>query len=305
MSKLTALGHLGLAYETTFGTAVAPMFWLPYQTVKADDVIKQVTDDGRKGNLTKDYAIYNTTQEGTVEVDCFGYPDAIGYFLKAMFGQDTVTGTGPYAHKFQLVNQLGPTMTLSNYNALDERQYAGAAVNELGFKCDTTDKQLDMSAKFNTFLGVVGTTSTPTFTSLAPFLGTELTATLNSVANTNLIGADLTIKREAAMRFTATGTANPSKYTSARVELTGKMTFDIEDASEYSLYTAGTSIPLDFKFTQGTTILEISMGTVRLTKANFDESQEYLRVDAEFRALYNATDLGPATITLTNGVATY
>ena len=306
MAKLTALGHIGLGIETTFGTAVAPTFWLPYKTVKAADVIHKVTDDGRRANVTKDYAVYNTTQEGTVEIDGMAYPDALGYFVFAMLGSDAVTGTAvPYTHTLKLLNNLPPTLTLSNYSGVDERQYAGAAINALDIKFDTADKQMDVSAKFNTLLGVVGTTSTPTYSTLSPFLGFQLAPTINSVLNTNVVGGEINYKRTVAMLYTVNDTQAPTKFSSSEIEVTGKLTFDIESATEYDLYTTGTQFPLSLKFTQSAnSSATFEFGNVDITKSDLDQSQQYLRVNMEWKALYNTGDAGPSTVTLTNSLAT-
>jgi hypothetical protein len=47
------------------------------------------------------------------------------------------------------------------------------------------------------------------------------------------------------------------------------------------------------------------MSKVDITKAVVDRSQEFIRVDMEYKALYNTTDGGMTKITLKNGVTTY
>lgn len=306
MAKLTALGHAGLAFETTFGTGIAPIVWIPYTSIKPEDDIKKVTDEGRRAVLSKDFAVYNTTHSSKVDIEFMAYPETLGYFLKAILGQDVVTGSGaPYTHTFQVVNTNGPSLTIQNFDGNDERQYAGCVEEELQIKF-AAENEITCSAKFQGQLGTVVTTSTPSFPTTAPFLGYTLTGKLNGVTNANVVGGDITIKRETKLMFTATNTQNPSKYAHARIEIEGKLTFDIEDATEYTLYTAGTQLPIDLKFVRdANTSLDISFGNVDITKATKDESQEFVRVDLQFKALFNTTDVGNTTITLKNAVAVY
>lgn len=305
MSKISALGHLGVAMEATFGTAVPPTLYIPYNTIKVEDAIKKVTDDLRRGVLTKEFAVYNTTRSGTVEIDSMAYPDALGFFLKAVFGQDTVTGSSPYSHKFTVANALCPSVTVQDYNAITERQYAGGLVQEVGLKFDS-EKEISMSAKMISKASVTTTTTTPTISSVKPFLGFTAALKIGGTSNLNLVGGEVTFKREAQLIFGANNTQDPTKYVTGRIEVAGKLTFDVEDETEFLLYTNGTQPTLDILFTQdASNSLDLSFGKVDITKAVVDRSQEFVRVDIDFKGLYNTTDSGIATVTLKNAVASY
>lgn len=305
MSKISALGHLGVALETVYGTAVPPALYIPYNTIKVEDDIKKVTDEGRRGVLSKEFAVYNTTRSGKVEVDSLAYADTLGFFLKAVFGQDTVTGSSPYTHKFTVANTLCPSITVQDYNAITERQYAGAVVNEVGLKFDS-EKEITMSAKMISKASVTTTTTTPTISTTKPFLGYTAALKIGGSSNLNMVGGEVTVKREAQLIFGANNTQDPSKYVTSRIEASGKLTFDVEDESEFLNYTNGTQPTLDILFTaDANTTLDLSFGKVDFTKAVVDRSQEFVRVDVDFKALYNVTDSGIATFTLKNAVATY
>jgi hypothetical protein len=306
MPKLTALGHIGLAFETAYGTPSAPVVWIPYTSVKTEDDIKKVVDDGKRAVLSKDFAVYNATQSGKVDIDFLAYPETLGYFLKAILGQDTVTGVAaPYTHTFKVVNTLGTSMTLQNFDGNDERQYAGSVIEEIQLKFDA-ETAITVTTKFMTQLGKVVTQTEPTFNVSNPFMGYTLAAKLNGVANANVVGGEITIKRETKLLFMAANTKDPSKFSHARIEIDGKLTFDIEDATEYTLFTAGTQVPIDLNFTlDANHSLDVSFGNVDISKATKDETQEFVRVDLSFKSLFNATDAGNTTIVLKNSVATY
>lgn len=306
MPKLTALGHLGLAFETTYGTGQTPTVWTPYNSLKFSDDYKKVIDEGRRASMVKDFAVYNTTRSGSVEIEADVYPETIGYFLKAMLNNYTVTGSSaPYTHKFQVGNTLPPSMTLQEFYGPSERQYSGAVLEELGFKFDV-ENIVTFNAKFASKASTTVTNSTPNYTITNPFMGYTLTVKIGGSPNLNLVSGEFTIKRPVTLIYTANNTQDPSKFSAGRIEITGKMLFDIEDETELNYYLNAQQPSLQFTFTRdANTSLDIVFNKVDFTKATPDISQEYVRVDAEFRALYNTTDNGNTTITLKNAVTTY
>lgn len=305
-SRLSALGHVGLSFETTYGTSVAPTVFIPYESIKVEDDIKKIVDNTKRAILTKDFQVYNATRSGKVEIDTDVYPETVGFFFKSILGQGTVTGSAaPYTHAFKVVNQLAPSLTVSDFNAISERQYAGAVLSEVGLKFDA-ENVMKMSAKFESFASATTTTATPTFSVTNPFMGFQLKATLNSVQNKNVVGGEVTIKRETKLHFGANQTTNPSKYTTGRIEVTGKMTIDVDDEAELNLFLNGTQPPLLLQFVRDTnTEIDLSFGMIDVTKVTLDRSQEFVRADLQFRAIYNTTDAGMITVTLKNSVATY
>jgi hypothetical protein len=225
--------------------------------------------------------------------------------LKAILGQDTVTGSGPYTHKFTLVNAAGPSSTLSFYNGVAEHAYAGAMITDVSFKFDT-EGVMSCDAKYTGILGTVVTTTVPVYSTALPFMGYQASLLVNSLANTNLVAGEVTIKRDVKLLYGANASTAPTKASSGRVQVSGKLTFDIEnETAEYNLF-GGADVPLVLTFTQSANVsLAFQFTLADITKANIDSSQEFVRVDMEFDAYYNAIDVGPCTITLKNAVATY
>jgi hypothetical protein len=306
MARLSALGHVGMAFETTFGTAVAPVVYIPYNTIKVDDNVKKIVDEARRGVLTKDFNVYNAARSGSVQIDTFCYPELLGYFLKPILSNYTTTGSaGAYTHSFQVLNALSPSLTLSDYNSITERQYAGAVMEEVGFKFDT-ENLFTVSAKYLSKGSAVATQTSPTFNTSDPFTGFQSSLTLNGTQNLNMVGGEISIKRATQMIFAANGTADPSKYSTGRIEVTGKFTFDVEDESEWLMYRNNTRPSVDLTFNRDdNTSIEFHISNADFSKATIDRSGEFLRVDAEFRAFYNVADAGMMTVTLKNNIASY
>lgn len=106
------LGRLVLDFETTFGSnpVTAAGKKLPFNSLEvsgSQNLIDPATITGTrnpvapgKGNLSVDGGI-------TIPMDL----NAIGYWLKAMFGAPTTTGAGPYTHVFK-VGSSQPSVVL-------------------------------------------------------------------------------------------------------------------------------------------------------------------------------------------------
>lgn len=309
MAKLSALGYLGIAKETTFGTAVAPTVYIPYDSIKNEDDIKKTVDEGRRGVLSKEFAVYNTTRMSKIDIETLGYPDTIGYFLSGILGKDTVTGaSAPYTHKFQVLDNNASSFTLADYNVVagtQERRYPGAIIDEVAFKFDD-DGAMKVSAKYQSKVSTLVTKTTPTQNVLKPFQGWMANLSLGGTTNANMLGGDLTIKRDNQLIFAGNNTQDPTKYITGRIEISGKLTFDVDSETEWLLFTNGTqqSIQVQFQIDASNSLTFLFTKT-DITKAVIDRGNEYVRVDMDFKALYNATDAGLCQITLLNAVASY
>jgi hypothetical protein len=307
MAIISYNSRAGFAKETTWGTAVAaPTGFIPFKTLKSEDDIKRIVDSGIRGNLTKDFASYAGIANAKFDIEGLVYPDLFGNFLLALFGQDAVTGTGPYTHSFTLSNNQPPSYTLFDYDGVNERYYAGAVLEQLDLKF-TTEGDLTKSAKFVSKASAQsGTPHSPTYTSVAPLLGWNTSITIAGSGNTRLIGGDLSFKRPCKFTYGANNSQAPTKVNVGTLEVTGKLDFEIDDYTELNYYLQTTQPTVVITFTSGTNTLTVQMTKCDFEKvAGIDRSQEMARVSANIRALYNTTDAGPAKVTLVNGVATY
>lgn len=306
MSILTAKQHLGFAFETTYGTPAPATFWIPVSSVKPQDEIKKIKDEGRRANLSKTFGVYDGIASSTIDFDCSAYPDALGYLLKAMLGQDTPSGSNPnYTHLFKTPTGLAPSMSLSYFNGAAEHQYAGSVMSELAIKFDT-EEALGVSAKF---IGQKSTTiaeTTPVYSTVNPLMGWGTQVSIGGSANLNVVGGELTFKREAKLLYGANNSQAPNKFSSGRLDIGMKLTFDIEDETELALL-GGTDKAVQLTFNTGSpnTNLVCLFTLCDIAKTSIDTSQEFARVDMELTPIYNATDAGLCQITLKNQVATY
>ncbi|MCZ8512403.1 phage tail tube protein [Paenibacillus filicis] len=307
MAVLQFQSRVGLAIESAWGTAAtAPTVWIPWKTLKMEDDIKQILDSGKRGSFAKDFNTYNSVMTGKGDIEGNVFPETIGYFLKGIFGQDTVTGTGPYTHSFTLSNNQPSSFSLFDYDGVNERVYAGSVLEELGFKF-TTDGDLTNSVKFQSKASAVGgSVHTPTFANTPMFLGFQNSVSIGGSTNTRLIGGDLNIKRAVKMTFGANNSQSPTKANVGALDVTGKLDFEIDDYTELNYYLNSTQPTVVFTFTSGTNILTIQMTKCAFEKINgIDRSQDVVRISANIRGLYNATDAGSIKVTLQSAIANY
>lgn len=309
MAKLTALGYLGIAKETTWGTAIAPTLYIPYDSIKVEDDLRKSTDEGRRGVLSKEFAVYNTTRLTKIDVETLAYPDVIPNFLMGILGKDTVSGaSSPYTHKFQVNDSAGTSYTLADYNVIagsNERRYAGGVIDDVAFKFDD-DGMVKVSAKFQAKVsGTPVAKSTPTQNVNQPFMGWMASLQLNGSSNNNLLGGEVTFKRANQLLFAGNSTQDPTRAVQGRIEINGKLTFDVNDETEYNLFLNGTQQSIQVQFqVSASNSLTFLFSKTDIKKASVDRGGEFIRVDLEFSALYNTTDSGLCQVSLVNSQAT-
>lgn len=304
---ISALSHLGISKETTYGTAAAATMWIPVKDLKPADEIKYYLDEGKRGYAVKDFGAYQGTRMGQIEYAGDVYPDVIGHLLLAIFGKDTVTGAAsPYTHTFQVGN-VPPSYTFSDYNGVTERQWAGARLSEMGFKFATDTGGLEFTLKGASKASVTTAVTTPSFGTVNPFLGWQAAMTIGGTAVPGrLLAFEFSVKRALKEVFAANNSQDVSNIYSGVMEVTGKITTDFPDENELNHFLNNDQPALTVTLSQNAnTSIKFQLSKVAFEKATPDRSQEFVRLDSDLRGLYNTTDAGPAAVVLTNAVATY
>lgn len=298
------LTWLGVAKETTWGTAVNPAYYVPFKDAKPVDEIDTVKDQGIRGAMAQTYNILQGVKHSSMDLSGETFPDSIGLLILAMLGVDTVTGTGPYTHTFKLARTAQPpSLTHSRYDGTNMRQFSGHVAEELSFKW--ADKAaLEYTFKSQGKSSAVATTQTPTVTTTLPFLNWQFAVTLGGSANLNLVGFDISLKRKLYVQHAANNSQDPTAIIAQGLEVTGKATFDKVDDTELSDFLNNTQPSLILTGTQGTNQLVIQMTKCAFLKDSVN-GKEVVQGDVEFEGVDNNTDNGPVLIKVINSVATY
>lgn len=317
MPKSSALSYLGIAKETTFGTAVPATNFIPVTTITPKDNVTLLDDKGMRGAMVETYGQLAGPISGTLDFDGDVFPDTIGFPLAGILGDVTETGSAaPYTHTFAVLNSgtgQPPSYTLNDNYAAGNRQYSGAKFSELGFKMNA-DGLLTYSAKATTFGSVTAATPTTSFTAVPPMVGWTGAVQIGAVTQAGVIDAEVTIKRSVTIVNAVNGSQAPVQLWSGPVSVDGKATIIMEDDTELTRYLTAGQPSLDFNFQTGTgsTLkqLKLHMSKVSYSAADISRGKDYVEIPVTFTALANSTDVGtsggygPIVVTVQNAVNT-
>lgn len=383
MPILSSLTWLGIAKETTPGTAVAPVRFLPVRNPKPENVIKMIKDDGFRGRAAKTFATYQGVKNSTFGFEGDAFPDTLGYLLFAIYGQDgttgtangtpttlstastigattisaaasitantyiqidtglvaevrqvtAVSGTGPYTltldtplyyahasgstvqpltagtyiHTFSLAANQPPSWTLTTYDGVQQEQFPGCVAEQLELKF-TPDAGLTYTTSFVGFPSATATGAVQTYSTTVPFLGWEANLQIGGVSEPTLVDFTATIKRDKVEPiFGSNNSQTPRVIFASTLEHTGKMTFAFENEAQVNNFLNNTQPSINITLTEpnsgGTLVITVSKASFDKAVKNF--SKEYIELEIDYEALFNATDNGPGTIAVTNTVEVY
>jgi hypothetical protein len=315
MPQPTFRSFLGIAKETTFGTAVAATAFLPVKDMSPKDKLKLIDDEGMRGSMVTSYGkiagpIY-------AEYDFGGdvFPDVIGYPLAGVLGDVTVTGaSAPYTHAMAVLNTgtgQPPSYTLSDYYTIATRQFAGVKFTEVGIKF-SGDGLLTYSAKAHSLASATTTAPTPSFTAVTPVAGWVGAVTIGGSASTILIDGECSIKRPVSVVSTVDGTQAPYSLWSGPVTASGKMTLIMEDDVQLLNYLNNSQPSLDINYAQGAGAsavqVKLHMTKCGYSNAEVNRGKDYIELSVDFEAIANTTDAGagggysPIKVTLQNAL---
>lgn len=302
----TFLTQLMLAKESSFQTATtASGASIAAKNPKASEIFESLIDQDYRGHAAMDYAYFQGVGHSEIDLpDMWFYADDYGHFFTAILGQDTATtGATSTSHAITLLDGLPPSYTLTDYNGIDSRQYAGLYFEEVDMKW-TTPGRLTLSAKAQ---GKTATTTSkpsfPSYSSASVYLPWEIASTINGAANAHIINMELALKRKVEPIWGMSNSQQPNLGSVGPLEVTGKIDFVVADNTELNLYLNNTQPAATFKWVGATTTdtMNIHFQSLAFESPTVtDRGKDYLVVTSSYRGIYNSTDAGPLKITLTN-----
>jgi hypothetical protein len=262
--------------------------------------------------------------------------DAAGANLEWV-GVGTVTGSGPYsapvaspvsgtrfAHTAaggSVVSQSShafaqsPTAAQVSYTIVkydvavnsgttSTRAFTGCKLSECAVKIDPKGA-VTLSPKWIGWLSSTQANPTPTFTSLQPVLGWQWSLTDGGAASTRGLTYDVTFKRTGTEAIHAsTGQQGPREVFQGGFEADGTLKSIFESDADLSLFLNYTQLPVVNALAQpapsGGMALTLTHSRGGLSKGVVDATGTYLTGSFDLSAIYNGTDAGAVTATLTN-----
>ena len=136
--------YLGIAKETTKGTAVTPTDFIPVakDSLKPVDIIDPLYDTGLRGSNVVNYNYIPGRTRSTFDFGGAVFADTIGYSLAGLLGSVATTGaSAPYTHTISLKNSATAaaddqpiSYTLTDFYAAAVRAYPGCQFSDFSLK---------------------------------------------------------------------------------------------------------------------------------------------------------------------------
>ena len=300
----TQRSYIGLAKETTKGTPVAPTVFIPVvaNSVKPQDVYTAMYDEGLRGSIVKNYNYIQGRAKSTFDFSGQAFADTILYPLAGVLGEDVVSGSAPYVHTISTKNSSTAAadaqpsaFTITDFYAAAVRAYPGVQFTDFSLKFNA-DGMLEYDTKGTGFVSGTASTPTPTFSTILPTPVWYGTVSVAGTQISNSTTGNIDLKRPVTPIFGIANTQNPYQVFVGPVEVTGKVTFLMENDTQLTNYLSNTQPALVFNWTQGTgatqTQIQATMTKGAYTLAVIERSKDFVEVLVDFNAQSNLTDAG-------------
>jgi len=314
MSRAKGLNsQLALAYETAYGlTPASPKGYnVPINQSKitiSQNQIASTTIRDRRDQIQP--AIGNTDVAGSivVPIDQIG----AGFWLRAMFGNPTTTGSGdPYTHVFKVTKSQPSLVLEQQYPDIPAYEmFNGCKVNKFSF---TYGGDTELTATID-ILGAKRTVGAAPFAS--PLTALSLQKFSNFQGTIEEGGAQLAIVTEASLNadfgldgttYTIGGNGYRTDLPEGILQVSGSIKALFKDTVLLNKAINNTKSSLKFKFTSGTHSLQFFMEEVIFQQTSPGiESEKGIYINLPFKAFYDSGTGGSAIVaTLVNGYASY
>lgn len=305
------LGQAGIKLESTPGTYRAPSLaqdFLFYTSLKAEDMIEDNVDESFRGLASADQGFYPGFRTARVTITQPFAQFPTGWLLKAFFGTDSATGAGdPFTHTFTESDTAPTTYTITVYDATvaTARAFTNCILQRLRFTLASKGLVV-VEAVFIGKFDALQTKPVAVYDTSPHYIPYQMAATINSIGSTKVIQFEAVMEREVEPVLGFSGTQDLTTVSGNRIRVTGSAIWAPSDNTEIDYYRNGTVVPISLLFTNTLSHTFTWQTTAaRLLNGTFvDQSGPYVRINAKWRGIYNATDAGPAKAVLLNAVNT-
>jgi len=288
---------LGMAKETTYGTAVAATTFTPATSLAPEDVKNYVGDQAMRGSAVDSYNQLATQGWSTYSYDQPVYMDTIGVPLKGILGAEDLSGAGPYTHVFATMNTgtyQPPSYTLSDYNGFNTRQFPGFMFSQVQFTLSPTGL-LTASVQGTGLASATTTKPTQTFSAKTASAGYTGVITLGGTATTLVENATFTIARQVNPITAVNNSTSPTAIWAGSVSVTGQMTLIYNDDTFLTPMLGSTSTSVDILYTNGADSLKLHCTSGLFTKAPVTRGGNgWMEITVDFTGVANTTDANTA-----------
>jgi hypothetical protein len=297
--------YLGIAKEATRGTAVAPTDFIPVMkdALKPVDIVDPLYDTGLRGSNALNYNYIPGRTRSTVDFGGAVFADTVGYGIAGLLGSVATTGaSAPYTHTISLFNSLVSggdvqpiSYTLTDFYAVDVRSYPGCQFSDFSLKFNA-DGMLEYDAKSTGWASETVSDPTPTFSTLLPTPVWRGTVSVGGSTVATAMTGNIDMKRPATPIYGISATQDPYQVFLGPLEVTGKITFVMEDDSQLLNFLNNSQPALVFNWAYGSGASEVQIQAT-LTKGAYttgviERGEDFVQVSVDFNAQANTTDDG-------------
>ena len=307
----------GIAKEAVKGTPEAiPTTYPPVRVVKGGRAKTKLSDTSLRGSAVDSYSEADGVFHGTVHVEGDVFADTFGHFLLSVFGEEAISGAGPYDHAFTVLNsgdQQPPGHSVWDGYAVAVRRYPGAQCSSLSLSWEDTGL-LVYSADFLTLGDDPIASPTVTSSTIAPHAAWASTCLVGGVAAYPLSGECNLTRNNAGPVHVQDGSQSARHIWVGALSIEGSATLLMETDAYYQQFIDNTQPSLDFNFSIGAGAsqsgLRMLMSKATWREPDIDRGDAYVKLKLGFKALGNTTDAGVsggqsnAKFTLKNARAT-
>lgn len=298
--------YLGIAKETTKGTAVAATDFIPVakDSVKPADIIDPLYDQGLRGSNVLNYNYIPGRTRSTFDYGGAVFADTVGYAIAGVLGSVATTGSSaPYTHTISLLNSVTSgadaqpiSYTLTDFYAANVRQYPGCQFSSFSLKFNA-DGMLEYDAKTTGWLSSVVTPDpTPSFSTVLPTPVWRGTVSIGGGSVSTAMTGNIDMNRPVTPVYGISATQNPYNIFLGPLEVTGKVTFLMENDTELTRYLTNTqpAIVLNWAYGAGAAAVQIQATLTKgaYTAAVIERGEDFVQVTVDINAQSNTTDAG-------------
>jgi Phage tail tube protein len=297
--------YVGIAKETTKGTAVAATDFIPVakDSLKPVDVIDPLYDQGLRGSNVMNYNYIPGRKRSTFDFGGSVFADTIGYALAGIMGDvATVGASAPYTHTISLKNSLTSSTdtqpisyTLTDFYAVNVRRFPGCQFSDFSLKFNA-DGMLEFDTKATGWSSSTTTDPTPSFSTVLPTPVWRGTVSIGGSAVSYAMEGSIEMKRAVTPIYGISNTQDPYQVFLGALEVTGSIKFAMEDDTELTRYLTNTqpAIVLNWNYGSGASELQIQATITKgaYTAAAIDRGDDFVTVSVELNGQGNTTDAG-------------
>jgi hypothetical protein len=297
--------YLGIAKEATRGTAVAPTDFIPVMkdALKPVDIVDPLYDTGLRGSNALNYNYIPGRTRSTVDFGGAVFADTVGYGIAGLLGSVATTGaSAPFTHTISLFNSLTSNVdvqpisyTLTDFYAVDVRSYPGCQFSDFSLKFNA-DGMLEYDTKTTGFQSELVADPTPTFSTVLPTPVWRGTVSIGGSTVATAMTGNIDMKRPATPIYGISNTQDPYQVFLGPLEVTGKITFVMEDDSQLLNFLNNSQPALVFNWAYGAGASAVQIQAT-LTKGAYttgviERGEDFVQVSVDFNAQANTTDDG-------------